>query len=286
MTTRAWMLAGIAGLAACEGEPLVELAITLDPAGTLTSVSVPARARVAISGVAPGGLVDFEVNCHPPNDTDTVGFKFTVVAPALKVPTNAPARAGYFRTRVAVAAGPFTVELNTDGGAARCELRATPAPKACGALSVFRSVNVDHTHVAATSIPTSWEAFPASGDHYPIWAPWNRSYDLPIRTGYLLHDLEHGGLVLSFGCVNALQSAECTQAQADLESLRAPFASKRTNDTPDPTQPMLYAARAWRWGIVAECFDRQELGDFMAVHFNQGREDVDGDYGAPFDPTQ
>jgi hypothetical protein len=188
--------------------------------------------------------------------------------------------------RDVIPAGAVRIDLDAEGGPASCSMRLMPALAACGPLQVFRSINVDHAHVDPSTVPTSWEAFPVSGDHYPIWAAWNMSWPLPIRTGYLLHDLEHGGIVLSYRCINALQSPDCTQAQSDLLAVRTAFGQTRTSDTPDPSQPSLYAARAWRWGLTADCYDATELASFMSARFRHGREDIDTDYPAPFDPTK
>jgi hypothetical protein len=80
------------------------------------------------------------------------------------------------------------------------------------------------------------------------------------------------------------ESAACTQATADLTSARMTFGQMRTLLTPDPSQPFLYAARAWRWGYTAACYEEAEVQSFMSARFRKGREDLDGD-AAPFDPT-
>ena len=269
-------------LAACGGTPPQTIDITVAADGSSTTLAFAATATATIHYVAPGGLVELLVDCHPPETTDVRGFAFTATVPGY----TTPERAGYWRYRADLAAGPSTLELVTDGGPATCTVSLTPAPSACGTLEVFRSVDTDHTHVAPATEPRAdWETFPVSGNHYPVWAGWDRNYDLPIRTGYLLHDLEHGGIVLSFRCVNVQQSAECTTASADLTVARRLFAQHRTLLTPDPRQPALYAARAWRWGYAASCYDTTELQGFMQQRFRHGREDIDSD-SAPFDPTQ
>jgi hypothetical protein len=40
---------------------------------------------------------------------------------------------------------------------------------------------------------------PSSGPHYPRWAAYRR-YDVPIPRGFSIHDLEHGGIVISYRC--------------------------------------------------------------------------------------
>jgi len=281
---RSISILAMCGLAGCSSGGVAEVSFVLG-GGAAQTQAIPAQAHVTIQAMSPGGMMDFELDCHPPEDTDDVGFRFTLHAPQLAVSADEPARAGYYRLRDVVPAGPVTIELDAEGGPASCTVQLVPSTGACP-LSVFRSVNVDHTHVATTTVPTTWEAFPVSGDHYPIWAPWSTSFPVPIRTGYLIHDLEHGGIVTSYRCGSAADSAVCTQAQADLVASRTAFGQRRTNDTPDPSQPSLYAARAWRWGLLADCYDPSELAAFMAARFRHGREDIDTDYPSPFDPTQ
>jgi hypothetical protein len=217
---------------------------------------------------------------------DVVGFEFDVTASAFtSVPQSAP-RAGYLVMRDTLPPAATTVQLATSGGKASCTFRVEPALDKCGPRQVYRSVNVDHNHVTPGPEPrASWEAFPSSGDHYPIWAAWNQFYIKPIRTGYLLHDLEHGGIVLSYACAAPSGTDSCVAAANNLLSAKTHFAQNRTNVTPDPSQPMLIGARAWRWAYASSCYDEAEVLDFMTKRFRHGREDIDSDVQPPFDPT-
>ena len=271
---------------ACGDDGIAQIELALDSQGNSQTVALPGKARLTIHATAPGGLVDLEVDCNPPlDDPDTVGFHFTIDAPSLGL-GGGLARAGYVRVRTGAPAGPITITLDASSGPASCSARLTPAPTGCGQLTIFRSVNVDHAHVPTSTVPSSWEPFPVSGDHYPTWAAWNTTYAAAIRTGYLVHDLEHGGVVFSYACAHPADSGACTQAQADLAAARASLPSPRTLDTPDPSQPMLYAVRTWRWGLLADCYDAAEVAAFSSRHFRHGREDVDEDPVPPFDPTQ
>jgi hypothetical protein len=271
------------GLGACGSEERQELAVTVVPDQAAQSVSLGKASHLVVSSTLTGGMVDLVIDCHPDENVDQVGLRLAVTIGGQPVAGELE-HAGYVRVRGMRSAGPLTIDVVADDGPAQCSVRLGSAPGTCP-LSVFRSVNVDHQHVDPTKTPSSWESFPVSGDHYPVWAAWNMSWPLAIRTGYLLHDLEHGGIVLSYACVNELQSAECTKAKADLLAARTAFGQVRTSDTPDPQQPSLYAARAWRWGLLADCYDATELSTFMTSRFRHGREDVDSDT-APFDATQ
>ena len=274
---------------ACEESAPATIDATVVP-GVATRFDAPSRATIRLHFQSAGGLLDVELDCHPSDaDVDAVGFRFAIDAPALGLPAGAsPDRAGYLRVRADVPAGAFDVALDARGGGASCTVTAASST-GCGALTVFRSVETGHDHVAIGAQPV-WEPFPVSGDHYPMWVPWSRSYDLPIRTGYLLHNLEHGGIVFSYRCLASPASPACTAAAADLAGVRTAFeaaqSTPRAIDTPDPDQPAMYAARAWRWGLSAACFDAAELAAFAQRRLRHGREDFDVDFPTAFDPTR
>jgi hypothetical protein len=55
-----------------------------------------------------------------------------------------------------------------------------------------KHLNRPDTKVAYNSFP------PSSGPHYAQWAPWSW-YEDPIRQTILVHNLEHGGIVIQYG---------------------------------------------------------------------------------------
>ncbi len=274
------LIALLSGVACSDS--LQTLTVTLDTMPAKTTLVLEARSQVDVQFTAPGGLLELLIDCSPGEDPDVRGFSFSLSG---SFTTPVP-RAGYVRSRQDVSGGPARFQLLGYDGPAQCVLSIAHSPTACSSIEEFHSVNVDHNHVDPGDEPRSdWEPFPVSGNHYPAWAGWNREYDLPIRTGYLLHNLEHGGIVLSYGCHDTMQSPECTQATTELTQARATFAQMRTLLTPDPSQPALYAARGWRWGYTSSCYDETDLSGFMQRHFRKGREDSDAET-APFDPTQ
>jgi hypothetical protein len=111
------------------------------------------------------------------------------------------------------------------------------------------------------------------------------AYPKPVLRGFYMHNLEHGGAVLSYGCESADESAACADAEAALIKLANEFGQNRVIVTPDPDQPTLYAVRTWRWAYAADCFDHDSALEFLGEHFRNGREDIDADPPVPFDPT-
>ena len=103
-----------------------------------------------------------------------------------------------------------------------------------------------HLPVGETSYG-KWEALPASGNHWGAWAKWGTVYAKPVLRSFYLHNLEHGGVVLSYRCSNADESEACAQAEASLIELANAFGEHRILVTPDPDQPTMFAVRTWRW---------------------------------------
>ena len=80
----------------------------------------------------------------------------------------------------------------------------------CADWTVHRSVigHATHLPVGDTDYGT-WEDLPASGNHWGAWAAWGTVYEAPVLRGFYLHNLEHGGLILSYGCESADESEDC-----------------------------------------------------------------------------
>jgi Protein of unknown function (DUF3105) len=296
MTTRALVLALVscasfafaAGCAADTEEPGdEELSAESDLTSTLRiaangSASVRLNARTA-------GDVALTIDCSPPANPDDVGPVVKVSGATLCVGAGEIPRAGFWHRALAVPVGNHSLTVTSVGGAAVCRVRTAPvaAGQTCRAWSAWRSPNPDHNHlrVGSEAIQAGWEPFPASGNHWGAWAPWAKVYDKPVKTGYVLHNLEHGGLVLSYKCSSPNESAACKSASDELVALANTLGTRRLYVTPDPTQPAMFAIRGWRMAYTAECLDTQSAGSFAKAAFNHGREDIDADPPIPFDPS-
>jgi hypothetical protein len=224
------------------------------------------------------------LDCHPPADPDEVGTVFGIEGSSLGV--SAQTRAGFWQETLNVPAGKHSLSLTNQSAAAACSLKvvALGASATCRAWTAFRSPNTNHTHILVGTAAKDWEEFPASGNHWGSWAKWNTVYDKPIKRGFLLHNLEHGGLVLSYKCDSAA-SADCKDAQDQLVSLMQSLNDQRILVTPDPTQPMKFAIRAWRTAYESDCLDPTSAAAFARTWRHHGREDIDASPPIPFDPT-
>jgi hypothetical protein len=249
-------------------------------------VALSAGQDTTIRFKSTGGASTVTVNCSPSSNPDDRGLTFSVDAPTLGTKSSDPDRAGYFRTTAVLDAGTHEMTLVGQSGKGSCSVSVQKTSASCQSSLVYHSPNTNHTHFrVGTDTSSDWEKFPASGNHWGAWAAWGQVYQRPIKRGFLLHNLEHGGIVLSYNCSASNQSAECKAAYDTLVQLKNEFGENRVIVTPDPTQPTLYGIRAWRWAYLSDCVDMTKMLQFMDQHIKHGREDIDADPPIPFDPT-
>lgn len=118
---------------------------------------------------------------------------------------------------------------------------------------------------------------PSSGSHYPIWAAF-KTYATPVDLGYIVHDLEHGAIVLFYkcdrdgGCADVVSALESVVAALPDDPLCQPPVRVRAVVVPDPLLDVPVAAAAWGWTYKADCIDVPTLVDFAKAHYGQGPE--------------
>ncbi len=245
----------------------------------------PGRASELRFTTRTSGMSSVVINCAPSANPDEVGVTFRVAAPDLGAIAADPARAGYFSWTGTLRPGTHTLTLTGVSGSASCRVTTGTAAGTCGRV-VFRSPNANHTHFrVGADASADWEPFPASGNHWGAWPAWNTVYRRPVLRGFLLHGLEHGGIVLSYKCASPTESAACADAERQLSALAQRFGNRRVIITPDPTQPERFGVRAWRWGYSAPCLDADTALQFVRARYRRGREDIDADPPLPYDPS-
>jgi hypothetical protein len=248
-------------------------------ADTSANIHLASGKTSTVKFTATGDPLDISVDCHAPADPDSVGAQFTVTFDG-----TSPTNAALWQWTGAVDAGAQSLKIRGKGGSATCRVQVSTATGSCTDASVTRSPVTDHTHLSVGTTPASGD-FPASGNHWGAWAKWDSVYTRPVKRGFLLHNLEHGGIVLSYGCKSASDSADCADAAKNLEALKEAFGEARVIVTPDPQQTTLYGARAWRTAFSSSCYDRERMLGFMNDHFRNGREDLDENPPIAYDPT-
>ena len=186
-----------------------------------------------------------------------------------------------------------TAGARQDGGAAGAAAAGSPTTDAgaggalsgaagsadCGVEATTYS-NPTAQHVSACSVIDYPMNPPVYGDHYPYWAAY-KSYSFPVPLGFLVHDLEHGAVVLLYRCADGCAD-EVAAAQAFIDALPS---DPRCTDpvkhqvilSPDPTLPTRWAAIAWGHSLTADCFTAPAFRTFYDENLAHGGEDTCGD---------
>src|SRR5262245_35382802 len=118
-------------------------------------------------------------------------------------------------------------------------------------------------HTAYNSNP------PTSGPHYPDPLRWG-VYDTPQPDEALVHNLEHGGIVVAYNCPDG-----CPALAQQLKDLVGQYRSKvvlvprRNRDV-----PYRITLTAWTWLDGFDDVDAARIQAFVAAHRDRGPENV------------
>jgi hypothetical protein len=140
--------------------------------------------------------------------------------------------------------------------------------------------NDQHQHLPIGTPITYPSNPPAGGPHWPVWARWG-VHDTPVPLEYLVHNEEHGGIILFYNCpdgcpdlVTQLTAVLNSQPQDPLCTLEGTGVQTRMVLTPDPLLDVPWAAAAWGWTYkeLSTCVDTASLQAFINSHYDQGSE--------------
>lgn len=134
---------------------------------------------------------------------------------------------------------------------------------------------------------------PNNGYHFSVHAEF-KTYADSVPYGYLVHSLEHGGVVIGYNCPGGCPQ-EVAMAQAWIDSWPAdppnpacgrinchPQPARRFILAPDPRLPVRWAASAWGSTWKTDCLDTASLGVYARGHYRLGPEDLMGEDGVDF----
>lgn len=153
---------------------------------------------------------------------------------------------------IALAAGPLSSVMGRGGAAAQGTQYAN-----LGQSHVNRGV----PHAPYNSNP------PTSGPHYPDWASWGVK-DQPQPDEMLVHNLEHGGVVVQYNCADG-----CPELAAQLRDVVAGYRSKVIlAPRPNPEVPCRITLSAWTWLDCFNDFDAARINAFISAHKDKGPE--------------
>jgi hypothetical protein len=140
----------------------------------------------------------------------------------------------------------------------------------CGAVAA-QHPDEGFLHVTACSPVAYGTNPPSSGNHYPVWAEY-KTYAGPIPAGFLVHDLEHGAVVIGYRCPEGCAD-EVAEVQAWIDSLPDdPFCfgfRPKIILAPNPDLDTRWAAAAWAWTWKASCPDTASLAAFYREHYGR-----------------
>jgi len=130
-----------------------------------------------------------------------------------------------------------------------------------------------HEHIqVGTTIPYQ-EYPPTSGSHWPVVARWG-VYTEPIPDEVLVHNLEHGGIVLVYNCATPCPDV-VRQMPEIFESMpKSKFGHVKVVIAPNPRIKTPFALLAWTRLDEFEQLERGRVLRFVQAWQDKGREDV------------
>lgn len=138
-------------------------------------------------------------------------------------------------------------------------------------------------HVAQGSAIPWGSNPPATGNHYPVWAPWGQSQNGVVPRGNWVHNLEHGGVALLYrcpkGCPEVVARLSTLARSLPQDPLCTPPINARWLLTEDPLLPANVQVGAAAWGSIfcAGEFGAKEEADlrtFIGERYNRAPEDT------------
>lgn len=170
-------------------------------------------------------------------------------------------------------------------GCAACASEDEPKPSAEPVCTSCGDCEQELTIESATHVtePVAYPDYPpAGGNHFTCWAAWG-AYDEPVVTERWVHNLEHGGVVLLYGC-DPEEDEECALARAFFDAFAREHAfGFSTPKEPGKIMKTRFAALAWGVRLETDCFDEAAFRAFYDAHADQAPESLSIDPPASCD---
>lgn len=107
---------------------------------------------------------------------------------------------------------------------------------------------------------------PTSGPHYEQWAKWG-VYEEKLPDEQLVHNLEHGGIWISYQDKDNPELFEKLKDIAEDYSVKVILTYRPENDAP-------IVLAAWTRLLKLETFDEKQIKSFIRAFINKGPEQV------------
>ena len=131
------------------------------------------------------------------------------------------------------------------------------------ALLDARHINPGELHVPYNSVP------PTSGAHYFTPVSWG-NYDEPIVDEFVVHNMEHGGVIISHNLTDEAQIAQLTEFVGNQPGYPGCLITRPYGEIAEGT----VALTAWGWIQEFEALDTDGMQLFIDSHKNRGPEDL------------
>jgi hypothetical protein len=129
-----------------------------------------------------------------------------------------------------------------------------------------RSVrDAGRTHIADDVTGTGYTSDPpTSGPHWASVASWGVHQE-PVPNELQIHNLEHGGIMMQYGC------EDCPEIIAELEAL-ANSCNVKLITAPRPGMEHAVAVTAWNRILTMDEWDREQVVKFINAYADKGPE--------------
>lgn len=107
---------------------------------------------------------------------------------------------------------------------------------------------------------------PTSGSHYEEWAKWG-VFEEKLLDEQLIHNLEHGGIWISYQNKDDKALFEQLKDIADDYTVKVILTYRPENDAP-------IALAAWARLLKLQSFDEKQIKGFIRAYINRGPEQV------------
>jgi hypothetical protein len=146
-------------------------------------------------------------------------------------------------------------------------LLASRSAPASGPGEYFPAQSRDHVALGA-SHPAYNSDPPTGGWHYDT--PWNPGfYDQPVADETLVHNLEHGYIVISYDCSKL---ADCEGTKAQTRQLMQRYNNWKLVAVPRKNADAPLALAAWGWLEKLNGYDDAQMTAFINAWRDQGPE--------------
>ena len=102
---------------------------------------------------------------------------------------------------------------------------------------------------------------PVGGHHYEVWMDPGL-YEEVVEDGYLVHNLEHGYVIIWYNC-DDLSGGECDTLKGDIQSVIDYFDGYKVIGTPRPGMSTVLALTSWGRLARLDAFDFALIVEFI-----------------------